>query len=113
MPPYLAPQLQVHLHWHHILSFVFGGIFSYVILRALSSPLRHIPGPFLARFMRGWHAWQVFWGDFPQTLGALHAKYGPIVRLSPNEYSISDPDAVKTIYGHGTTFIKLSQVLSA
>ncbi len=33
---------------------------------------------------------------------------GPIVRYGPNEYSINDPDAAKTIYGHGTHFTKSS-----
>jgi hypothetical protein len=33
---------------------------------------------------------------------------GPIVRIAPNEYSIDDPDAIKTIYGHGTSFVKVS-----
>ncbi|EOD43427.1 putative pisatin demethylase protein [Neofusicoccum parvum UCRNP2] len=30
----------------------------------------------------------------------------PIVRIAPGEYSLSDPAAVKPIYGHGTAFIK-------
>lgn len=32
---------------------------------------------------------------------------GPIVRIAPNEYSIDDFDALKTIYGHGSSFIKV------
>lgn len=32
---------------------------------------------------------------------------GPIVRITPYEYSIDDPEAVKPIYGHGTQFIKV------
>jgi cytochrome P450 len=28
------------------------------------------------------------------------------VRIAPNQYSINDPAAIKTIYGHGTQFIK-------
>jgi hypothetical protein len=31
---------------------------------------------------------------------------GPIVRIAPNSYSIDDADAIKTIYGHGTHFVK-------
>ncbi|KAK7730687.1 hypothetical protein SLS57_001518 [Botryosphaeria dothidea] len=30
----------------------------------------------------------------------------PIVRIAPNYYSIDDPSAVRTIYGHGTKFTK-------
>lgn len=32
---------------------------------------------------------------------------GPIVRIAPNEYSFEDLQAVKTIYGHGTKFVKV------
>ena len=31
---------------------------------------------------------------------------GPIVRLAPNRYSISDPSAIRTIYGPGSKFYK-------
>ena len=37
----------------------------------------------------------------------LHAKYGPIVRITPFEVAISDPDAIKTIYGHTSGFTKV------
>lgn len=31
----------------------------------------------------------------------MHAKYGPVVRIGPNDISISDPDFVDTIYAPG------------
>jgi len=37
---------------------------------------------------------------------ALHKKYGPVVRLSPNELSFACREAVRPIYGHQTTCIK-------
>lgn len=106
---YLSPQFKDHLHWHHLIAYAFLVLFLFSILRALFSPLRHLPGPFLARFTRGWYAYQMYRGGMPQTLPALHKKYSPIVRIGPNEYSISDPEAVKTIYGHGSTFTKVCQ----
>lgn len=30
----------------------------------------------------------------------LHKKYGPVVRIAPNELSYTNADAIKTIYGH-------------
>ncbi|RFU23580.1 hypothetical protein B7463_g12756, partial [Scytalidium lignicola] len=30
-----------------------------------------------------------------------HSKYGPVVRIGPNELSYNDPLLLKTIYGHG------------
>ncbi|KAF4443392.1 hypothetical protein F53441_11441 [Fusarium austroafricanum] len=70
------------------------------------SPLRRIPGPFLARFTRLWLLKQVYFGTYPKTSVELHRKYGPIVRIAPNEYSIDDPIAAKKIYGCGSSFIK-------
>lgn len=41
----------------------------------------------------------------------LHAKHGPIVRISPNEIVIADPSAIKTIYGHKSGFTKVNLLL--
>ncbi|KAL0260963.1 hypothetical protein SLS55_004655 [Diplodia seriata] len=76
------------------------------ILQSIRSPLRSIPGPLLARFTRLWYLKEVWTGQFPWTNIALHKKHGPIVRIAPNEYSIDDPEAIRTIYGHGTAFTK-------
>jgi hypothetical protein len=37
----------------------------------------------------------------------MESQIGPVVRISPNEYSINDPEALRIIYGHGTHFIKV------
>lgn len=42
----------------------------------------------------------------PWTMIALHDKYGSLVRTGPNEVSVSEPTAIKTIYGAGTKFNK-------
>lgn len=34
---------------------------------------------------------------------------GPIVRITPDTYSIDDPNSVRIIYGSGTGFIKVTQ----
>ncbi|KAJ5385634.1 hypothetical protein N7517_003545 [Penicillium concentricum] len=78
----------------------------FVVHALLLSPLRRIPGPFWARFTRLWKLLQIYQGSFEKTNIALHKKYGPIVRIAPNEYSIDDPDAVKEIYGQGSQFTK-------
>ncbi|QKX54964.1 uncharacterized protein TRUGW13939_02054, partial [Talaromyces rugulosus] len=48
----------------------------------------------------------VYYGTFPITSRKLHQKYGPVVRIAPNEYSIDDPNAAKVIYGSGNGYIK-------
>jgi cytochrome P450 len=45
-------------------------------------------------------------GDMHTTMIALHKKHGKLVRTAPNEVSISDPTAIKLIYGAGTKFRK-------
>ncbi|KAM6509807.1 hypothetical protein FALCPG4_017450 [Fusarium falciforme] len=55
---------------------------------------------------RLWLAKQVISGTVDQTQRDLHAKYGSIVRIAPNEVSISDPDAIKTIYAVKNAFSK-------
>ena len=38
----------------------------------------------------------------------LHAEYGPIVRIAPNEVAIADVEAFKTIHHHRTGYPKSS-----
>jgi hypothetical protein len=79
----------------------------YFFLQYILDPLRDIPGPFPARFSRLWYFLEIYKGTYELTNIALHKRYGPIVRIAPFEYSIDDVEAAKTIYGHGTSFIKV------
>ncbi|POS69688.1 cytochrome P450 oxidoreductase [Diaporthe helianthi] len=65
-----------------------------------------VPGPFLARFTDVWLASRQIKGHFQIENVELHRKYGKIVRLGPKYFSLDDPAAVKTIYGHGTQYQK-------
>lgn len=79
------------------------------VFLAIIDPLRHIPGPFLARFTRAWYCWKIYEGNFERTNQQLHTRYGPIVRIAPHEYSIDDVDAAKVIYSiGGASFPKTS-----
>ncbi|KAI0537722.1 cytochrome P450 [Xylaria digitata] len=80
----------------------------YILRRVVLSPLRSIPGPFLARCSDAWYLWHVKAGKWEARNIQLHRQYGAIVRYGPNRYSIADPGALATIYGHGTKFIKSS-----
>ncbi|KAL2220480.1 cytochrome P450 [Thermoascus aurantiacus ATCC 26904] len=78
----------------------------YVLYQRSVSPLAKIPGPFWASISRLWitkHAWD---GDIHRTVMTLHAQHGKLVRTGPNEVSVSDLAAIKTIYGAGTKFRK-------
>jgi hypothetical protein len=84
-----------------------GLCISYGVVSAVIDPLRDIPGPFLARFTRLWYFFEVYKGSFEISNVALHKTYGSIVRIAPNEYSIDDVEAAKSIYGHGNAFVKV------
>ena len=74
--------------------------------RIFFSALRDVPGPFLARLTRLWYLIQVHHGHAEKVLKRLHATYGKIVRIGHNQYSLNDPDCLKTIYGPGSRFAK-------
>ncbi|GKZ35603.1 hypothetical protein AbraIFM66950_006303 [Aspergillus brasiliensis] len=82
------------------------GLFLWVFVRPALSSDRDIPGPFLARFTRLWYIRQMMRGDFQYTSIRLHRDHGKIVRIAPGWYSLTGLDAIKTIYAHGSKFIK-------
>jgi hypothetical protein len=71
-----------------------------------TASLYKIPGPFLASITDLWRLFHVRTGHFHVTQIHLHKRYGPIVRLGPNTVSISDPQAIKTLYAHKSGFLK-------
>ncbi|MCJ1390938.1 hypothetical protein MMC18_003799, partial [Xylographa bjoerkii] len=81
-----------------LISLVLGAAVFKRAYKAYTSPLRDIPGPWLARLTRVWLAKAIAGADFEKTNIQLHQKYGPIVRIAPNEYSIDDFDAAQVIY---------------
>ncbi|KAJ5294898.1 cytochrome P450 pisatin demethylase [Penicillium antarcticum] len=92
-----------------------------LILRLIVSIIRfparlYLPGPALSRFTNLWYLWQmkrdciknmaskVLLTSLPHTYS--YVPTGPIVRVAPNFYSISDHTATKLIYGHGSKYQK-------
>jgi hypothetical protein len=63
----------------------------WTVYTRLIHPLKHIPGPFWASVTRLWMIHHVL-------RGALHQKYGPLVRISPNEVACANPEAIRKIY---------------
>ena len=113
---FLSNLVEAEFSWSVLLLILLSFIF--VTLRALAqaylTPLRDVPGPWLAKFTRLWLLKAYHSRSFHQTNIRLHQKYGlaplvtqkgfahrglgPIVRIAPNEYSIDDPEAAKIIY---------------
>jgi len=73
-----------------------------VIYGAFFGPLSKLPGPKLwaiSRLPRMYMEWQ---GEEAAGVDALHKKYGPIVRLAPNEVSFA---------GGAQAWVRLSETL--
>ena len=77
------------------------------VVAYLSSPLKAIPGPFLARFSNIWRFYNHYGQTHIETQKELHKKYGDVVRLGPNTVSIADAELLKTIYSTRGTFLKV------
>jgi hypothetical protein len=76
------------------------------ILAYLQSPLKKIPGPFLAKFSNIWRFLNHYGQTHIETQRRLHKKHGDIVRLGPTTVSIADASLIKTIYNTRGTFLK-------
>ncbi|KAF2108666.1 cytochrome P450 [Lophiotrema nucula] len=57
-------------------------------------------GPILWRCSRLPYCVSAWNGLLSRDVQALHAKYGPIIRIAPNELSIADPQAYEDIYSN-------------
>jgi cytochrome P450 len=76
------------------------------LLRALRSPLATLPGPWYSRFTHLVLKYQIIRGRRIFYVHDLHRKYGPIVRLSPEEVAIADVEAFSQIHKIGSGFHK-------
>lgn len=83
------------------------GILAFIILVRRFNRLRHIPGPFLAKFTDLWRVYHQWNGEIATLFRALHEEYGPLVRIGPNAVSVGNPHDVPTIYTNRGEFIKV------
>ncbi|EAU32038.1 conserved hypothetical protein [Aspergillus terreus NIH2624] len=74
-------------------------------------PLSRYPGPFWASVSRVWTVMHVLRGDAEKAQKSLHARYGRVVRIAPNELAINDPQYIKKIYGINSRFTKVSPII--
>jgi hypothetical protein len=79
------------------------------VVTYLRSPLKKVPGPFLAKFSNIWRFYNHYGQTHIETQKELHKKYGDVVRLGPNTVSVADASLLKTIYSTRGTFLKVSK----
>ncbi|KAE9368678.1 fusicoccadiene C-8 hydroxylase [Stipitochalara longipes BDJ] len=106
MPPFLNPS-----HWfqdtYHLAAIIALGTLSYVlglvIYRIFFHPLANFPGPKIAAATYWYECcWDIFGnGSYFRQIVKMHAKYGPIVRINPNELVVQDPEFFSTLYVPG------------
>ncbi|KAL2808262.1 cytochrome P450 [Aspergillus granulosus] len=64
-----------------------------MVHRLCLSPISSFPGPFLAR-ITFWYEFYHDWirtGQYYLEIEKMHRKYGPVVRITPNELHVQDP----------------------
>ena len=95
-------------NWKYVLgvAIVIAAVNEYIIYPFYTSPLAKIPGPMLNAMTKWRMVWIDFSGKRTLTIHEWHQKYGPAVRIGPNEIAFAGEEPMKTIYGAGTSFYK-------
>lgn len=92
--------------------FVFWAVATFVSWYVITAflawyPLRHIPGPFIAKFSYLWLARNTYSGKQYLVLRDLHDKYdAPLVRLGPTLVTTNDPDILRRISGTKSPYVR-------
>jgi hypothetical protein len=71
------------------------------IYRVCFHPLRGFPGPKTSAFTRIPHLFTIIRGVPLSYVKNFHLLYGEVVRISPDELSFDDPQALRDIHGRG------------
>ncbi|KAI9773785.1 MAG: hypothetical protein M1840_006010 [Geoglossum simile] len=103
----LAPPLSSLLLWFALL--VVAWLAGVTVYRLFLHPLAHIPGPRIAActYVYSFYFNVIVGGSrFYIQIEQLHRKYGPVVRITPDEVHLSDPENHGKIYQVGTKFLK-------
>ncbi|KJX97037.1 cytochrome P450 like protein [Zymoseptoria brevis] len=78
----------------------------YLSLHIYLDPLQSIPGPLICRLTPLWSWYHSILGDESHQIDILHERYGPIVRISPDQVVIADGRAMAQIYSEKGGFLK-------
>ncbi|KIW88480.1 uncharacterized protein Z519_11049 [Cladophialophora bantiana CBS 173.52] len=96
-------KLQPHLSDHPYVIGIIGlsiGLLVLQIVQYLRNPLRHIPGPWLARIAHLPLFVQSFTGTRVGWIIKQHKRYGPVIRIAPNKVCVASSEGVRAIYSN-------------
>lgn len=91
-----------------VVALVVALIVSSIVYSTLLQPLGHIPGPFYTAISALPLYYHSYIGDECTWIHALHRRYGPVLRIAPNEIAIADGGALSAIYTDKGGFPKSS-----
>jgi hypothetical protein len=89
-----------------VVSIGLSSLLAILTYRAFFGPLSHIPGPLICRITSLWTYYHSYVGDECTLINEWHNKFGPVIRIGPNEVCISDGAALAPIYSEKGGFLK-------
>ncbi|OCL02958.1 cytochrome P450 [Glonium stellatum] len=92
--------IQVLLHIFYLFIFIIISTLTVILYNLCIHSLHHFPGPPFAAASPLPFIYHLVRGSMTTWLSKLHARYGPVVRISPFELSYIDACAWKDIFGH-------------
>ena len=94
-----------HPYTWYAIGLLFVGYIAYgFVYNRFFHPLAKVPGPFLASTT---YLYQSYYNcRFYLKIEELHKKYGPVVRITPDEVHLSDSENYDKIYFMGTKYSK-------
>lgn len=92
----------------HTSSLTVKALLPWPVYNLFLHPLSAIPGPRLWALTWYFYARAIRGGKYAQKSLRLHSKYGPVIRIAPNQLSVTTDEAWKVVfaYNSGTSFPK-------
>ena len=84
-----------------VVATVFALLLSYILYYKFLHRLARFPGPLICSLTNLWKLRAVVTDRMPNEILKLHEKYGPVVRIGPNDLSFNAPEAIADIYKQG------------
>jgi len=81
-------------------------LLTFVAYRIFFHPLAPVPGSLICKLTPLWTWYHSYIGDECTQINALHERYGPVLRIAPNEVIIADGAALQPIYNERGGFKK-------